>query len=194
LPAVGYDKTIYIWDLADADGHLAQSLIADQDSLLALGVVARRKNDCDRLIGWVDSISRQQARPVGCHRSTTRLGRSVGNEPRQQIACRGRYNGTLSLYDAQSYKEARARCGCSMLKIPRRQTKSAKRPTDDALQTRLEQQRAHQCISGKRGPGRLRNAGGSMTSRALLFVPAMALGLAFCIPLRAKEPLIPPVW
>jgi hypothetical protein len=31
-----------------------------------------------------------------------------------------------------------------------------------------------------------------MTTKALLFVPVMTLGLAFCIPLRAKEPLIPP--
>ena len=36
LAAAGYDKTIYVWDLQADEGHLAESLIADEDSLLAL--------------------------------------------------------------------------------------------------------------------------------------------------------------
>ena len=36
IAAAGYDKTIYVWQLAGDDGHLSQSLIADEESLLAL--------------------------------------------------------------------------------------------------------------------------------------------------------------
>jgi len=107
VAAVGYDKTIYIWDLADADGHLAQSLIADQDSLLALvwspdgktivtassdGSIRFRDSKLD-LLGVID----RQPDWV----------EALAMSPDGRLLAAGRYNGTLSLYDAQSYKEAR---------------------------------------------------------------------------------------
>ncbi|HEY6991993.1 MAG TPA: c-type cytochrome domain-containing protein, partial [Bryobacteraceae bacterium] len=36
IAAAGYDKTIYVWRLGDSDSSLVQSLIADEDSILAL--------------------------------------------------------------------------------------------------------------------------------------------------------------
>lgn len=107
VAAVGYDKTIYIWDLGDADGHLAQSLIADEDSLLALvwspdgktivtassdGSIRFRDSKLD-LLGVID----RQPDWV----------EALAMSPDGRWLAAGRYNGTLSLYDARSYKEAR---------------------------------------------------------------------------------------
>jgi WD40 repeat protein len=107
VAAVGYDKTIYIWDLGDADGHLAQSLIADQDSLLALvwspdgKTIVTASSDgsirfrdlkldllgvIDRQPDWVEALAMS---------------------PDNKWLAAGRYNGTLSFYDARTYKEAR---------------------------------------------------------------------------------------
>jgi WD40 repeat protein len=107
VAAVGYDKTIYVWRLTEDDGHLSQSLIADEDSLLALvwspdgktivtassdGSIRFRDNKLD-LIGvidrqpdWVDTLAMS---------------------PDNKWLAAGRYNGTLSLYDAKTYKETR---------------------------------------------------------------------------------------
>jgi len=108
VAAVGYDKTIYIWDLVDADGHLAQSLIADQDSLLALvwspdgktivtassdGSIRFRDSKLD-LLGIID----RQPDWV----------EALAMSPDDKWLAAGRYNGTLSLYDVGTYKEARA--------------------------------------------------------------------------------------
>lgn len=106
LAAAGYDKTIYIWELAEDSGHLLRSLIADQDSLLALvwspdgksivtgssdGSIRFRNTkleltgSIDRQSDWVDSLD------------TSSDGKWLAA---------GRYNGTLSLYDTATHKEA----------------------------------------------------------------------------------------
>jgi WD40 repeat protein len=107
VAAVGYDKTIYVWRLTEDDGHLSQSLIADEDSLLAMvwspdgkiivtassdGSIRFRDNKLD-LIGvidrqpdWVDALAMS---------------------PDNKWLAAGRYNGTLSVYDAKTYKETR---------------------------------------------------------------------------------------
>jgi WD40 repeat protein len=107
VAAVGYDKTIYVWDLTDADGHLSQSLIADEDSLLALvwspdgktivtassdGSIRFRDTNLellgviDRQPDWVEALA---------------------ISPDGKWLAAGRFNGTLSLYDARTYKETR---------------------------------------------------------------------------------------
>jgi WD40 repeat protein len=105
VAAAGYDKTIYVWRLSDTDGHLAQSLIADQDTLLALvwspdgktivtassdGSIRFRDTKLDltgvidRQPDWVEALDMS---PDG-----------------KRLAA-GRYNGTLSLYDVTTLRE-----------------------------------------------------------------------------------------
>jgi WD40 repeat protein len=105
VAAAGYDKTIYIWELTEEGGTLSRSLIADEESLLALlwspdgktivtgssdGTIRFRNTKLD-LVGtidrqsdWVESLD------------TSRDGKWLAA---------GRYNGTLSLYDTATYKE-----------------------------------------------------------------------------------------
>jgi len=107
LAAAGYDKTIYVWELAGEAGHLVQSLIADQDSLLALvwmpdgksivtgssdGSIRFRNTKLD-LVGMIDRQSDWVE--------------SLDTSPDGRWVAAGRYNGTLSLYDTATYKEAR---------------------------------------------------------------------------------------
>ncbi len=105
VAAVGYDKTIYVWRLGEDDGHLSQSLIADEDSLLALvwspdgKVIITSSSDgsirfrdtkldlmgvIDRQPDWVEALA---------------------ISPDGKWLAAGRYNGTLSLYDAGTHKE-----------------------------------------------------------------------------------------
>lgn len=108
VAAAGYDKTIYVWQLAADDGHLSQSLIADQDSMLALvwspdgktivtassdGSIRFRNTNLD-LVGMID----RQPDWV----------EALAISPDGKWLAAGRYNGSLSLYDINSHKEARA--------------------------------------------------------------------------------------
>lgn len=108
VAAAGYDKTIYVWGLQAAEGHLMESLIADEDSLLALvwspdgktivtssadGAINFRNpklqliEAIDHQPDWVDALD-------------------ISSDGRWLAA--GRYNGTLSLYDTATYKEPTA--------------------------------------------------------------------------------------
>jgi WD40 repeat protein len=107
LAASGYDKTIYIWQLGEDDGHLVHSLIADEDSLLALvwshdgntlvtassdGSIRFRdanldlKGVADRQADWVEALD---ASPDG------------------KWLAAGRYNGSVSLYDLNRFEAFR---------------------------------------------------------------------------------------
>ncbi len=107
LAAVGYDKTIYIWQLAEDDGRLLHSLIADEDSLLSLawsrdgktlvtassdGSIRFRDTNLD-LKGVIDG----QPDWAG----------ALDLSPDGRWLAAGRYNGSLSIYDATSYKQSR---------------------------------------------------------------------------------------
>lgn len=107
LAATGYDKTIYVWRLGEEDGHLMQSLIADEDSLLALiwspdgnfmvtassdGSIRFRNTKLD-LIGVIDRQSD--------------WAETLAMSPDGRLLAAGRYNGTLNLYDTSTYKDAR---------------------------------------------------------------------------------------
>ena len=108
LAAAGYDKTIYVWQLGAEDGHLIHSLIADEESQLSLawshdgktivtGSADRSirfrdpaldlKGVADRQSDWVDAIDMS---------------------PDGKWVAAGRYDGSCSLYDAASFKEARS--------------------------------------------------------------------------------------
>ncbi len=94
--------------MAADDGHLAQSLISDQDSLLSLvwspdgKIIATASTDgsirfrdtkldllgvIDRQPDWVEALA---------------------ISPDGKWLAAGRYNGSLSLYDVNTHKEARA--------------------------------------------------------------------------------------
>ena len=107
VAAAGYDKTIYVWNLAENDGQLSQSLIADQDSVLSLlwspdgkmivaassdGSIRVRNNKLD-LVGLID----RQPDWV----------EALAMSPNNRWLAAGRYNGTLSVYDVHTLKEAR---------------------------------------------------------------------------------------
>jgi WD40 repeat protein len=108
IAAAGYDKTIYLWQLTVDDGRLSQSLIADQDSVLALnwspdgktivtastdGSIRFRNTKLDLLAlidqqpDWVEALT---------------------ISPDGKWLAAGRYNGSLSIYDMQTHKEALA--------------------------------------------------------------------------------------
>ena len=108
LAAAGYDKTIYIWQLGPEEGHLIHSLIADEDSQLSLawshdgktivtgsadrsirfrGTNLDLKGVADLQPDWVDALD-------------------MSSDGRWLAA--GRYDGSLGLYDAATYKEFRS--------------------------------------------------------------------------------------
>ena len=105
VAAAGYDKTIYIWQLGEDDGHLVQSLIADEESLLALAWSPDGKTivtaSADGSIRFRDakldlvSVIDNQADWVEAL--------DISSDGKWLAA--GRYNGTLSLYDLKTYKD-----------------------------------------------------------------------------------------
>ena len=107
LAATGYDKAIYIWRLDDEDGHLSQSLIADQDSLLALAwspdgkIIVTASSD--------GSIRFRNAKLdlIGVIDQQSDWAEALAISPNGRWLATGRYNGTLSLYDTSTYKDAR---------------------------------------------------------------------------------------
>ena len=106
IAAVGYDKTIYVWKLAEEDGHLTRSLIADQDSILALvwapdGRIVTASSDGsirfrDNSLEMLSVLDKQTDWVQALDISSDGL-----------LLAAGRYDGTLSLYNAKSYKEVR---------------------------------------------------------------------------------------
>jgi len=106
LAAAGYDKTIYIWDLEDEDGHLAQSLIADEDSILALLWSPDGKtiitSSSDGSIRFRDSTTLD---PTGVIDHQPDWVEALSASADGKFVAAGRYNGTLSLYDPRTLKQ-----------------------------------------------------------------------------------------
>jgi dipeptidyl aminopeptidase/acylaminoacyl peptidase len=108
LSAAGYDKTIYTWRLADEDGHLIHSLIADEESVLALV----RSPDGKTLVTASSDGS------IRFRDTNLSLNGVIDHQPDWVEAldispdgkwlAAGRYNGAMSLYDMASYKELKA--------------------------------------------------------------------------------------
>jgi WD40 repeat protein len=108
VAAGGYDKTIYIWRLSEEDGHLSQSLIADEDSLLALLWSPDDKTivtaSSDGSIRFRNATTLDPIRVIGKQPDWVEA-LAISTDGRWLAA--GRYDGSLSLYDAKSYKEVR---------------------------------------------------------------------------------------
>ena len=106
IAAAGYDKTIYVWHLGDTDGSLVQSLIADEDSILALLWSPDGKtiitSSSDGSIRFRDAAT---LNPIGVIDHQPDWVQTLGISPDGMWLAAGRYNGSLSLYDVKTYKQ-----------------------------------------------------------------------------------------
>lgn len=108
IAAAGYDKTIYVWWLGKDDAHLDQSLIADEESILAMVWSPDGKTiitaSSDGSIRFRDAATLDPVRVID-HQPDWVDALSISPDGKQLAA--GRFNGTLSLYDAENYKDTR---------------------------------------------------------------------------------------
>ena len=106
IAAAGYDKTIYVWHLGKEEGRLAQSLIADEDSILALLWSPDGKtiitSSSDASIRLRDAAT---LNPVGVIDHQPDWVQALGISPDGKWLAAGRYNGSLSIYDMKSIRE-----------------------------------------------------------------------------------------
>jgi Tol biopolymer transport system component len=108
LAAAGYDKTIYIWQLGSDDGHLLHSLIADEDSVISLAWSRDGKTlvtaSSDRSIRFRDA----ELDLMGVADRQPDWVEALDISPNGKWLAAGRYNGSLSVYDAMTFKESRS--------------------------------------------------------------------------------------
>jgi WD40 repeat protein len=108
LAASGYDKTIYIWQLAQDDGHLSQSLIADEDSVIAMVWSPDSKTvitaSADGSIRFRDAVT---LNPISVIERQSDWVEALDISSDGKWLAAGRYDGTLSLYDVKTLKELR---------------------------------------------------------------------------------------
>jgi WD40 repeat protein len=106
IAASGYDKTIYIWKLSPTEGHLEQSLIADEDSVLALSWSPDGKTiitaSADGSVRIRDAATLNPVQVIG-HQAD--WPQALGISPDGRTLAVGLFNGAVSLYDAKTYKE-----------------------------------------------------------------------------------------
>lgn len=106
IAAAGYDKTIYIWQVGDSDGHLLRSLIADEDSILALAWTPDGKtlitSSSDGSIRVREAATLDPVAVID-HQPDWVEALSVSPDGTRLAA--GRFNGTVSLFDMKSFKE-----------------------------------------------------------------------------------------
>ena len=105
LAAAGYDKTIYVWKLGTDGGRLVQSLIADEDSILALVWSPDGKeiitSSSDGSIRFRDAAT---LNPISVIDHQPDWVETLGLSPDGKWLAAGRYNGTLSVYDVKTSK------------------------------------------------------------------------------------------
>lgn len=108
VAAGGYDKTVYVWHLEEEEGHLTQSLIADEESLLALVWSPDGKTivtaSSDGSIRFRDAAT---LNPLGILDKQPDWVETLDISSDGKWLAAGRYDGSLSLYDMKSYKAVR---------------------------------------------------------------------------------------
>lgn len=106
LAAGGYDRTIYIWNLGDKQGTLAQSLIADEDSIIQLAWSPDGKvlvsSSSDGTIRFRDAATLDPLSMLG---DQPEWVQALAVSPDGRWLAAGRYDGTLSVYDMKTYKQ-----------------------------------------------------------------------------------------
>jgi len=105
VAAAGYDKTIYIWKVGDTEGALKQSLIGDEDSILALVWSPDGKSiitaSSDGSIRFRDAATLDPLRVIDHQPEWVQ---ALAISPDGRFLAAGRFNGTLSLYDVKNDK------------------------------------------------------------------------------------------
>ncbi|HEY6293581.1 MAG TPA: c-type cytochrome domain-containing protein [Terriglobia bacterium] len=105
IAAAGYDKTIYVWSLGKDGGRLVHSLIADEDSILALVWSPDGKeiitSSSDGSIRFRDAAT---LNPISVIDHQPDWVEALGLSPDGKWLAAGRYNGTLSVYNFKTYK------------------------------------------------------------------------------------------
>jgi dipeptidyl aminopeptidase/acylaminoacyl peptidase len=106
IAAAGYDKTIYVWQVGETEGHLLRSLIADEDSILALAWTPDGKtlitSSSDGSIRFRDAATLD---PVAVIDHQPDWVEALAISPDGTRLAAGRFNGTVSLFDMKSFKE-----------------------------------------------------------------------------------------
>ena len=105
VAAAGYDKTIYVWQLAADDGHLIQSLIADEESLLALAWSPDGKTIVTASADGSIRFRNPKLDLVGVIDNQPDWVDALDISPDGNWLAAGRYNGTLSVYDLKTHKD-----------------------------------------------------------------------------------------
>ena len=105
IAAAGFDKTIYIWKVGPTEGALKQSLIGDEDSILALVWSPEGKtiitSSSDGSIRFRDA---QTLDPLRVIDHQPEWVQALAISPNGNWLAAGRFNGTLSLYDVKNDK------------------------------------------------------------------------------------------
>jgi WD40 repeat protein len=103
IAAAGYDKTIYVWRLGDTDANLEHSLIADEAGILALVWTPDGKtiitSSSDGSIRFRDAATLNPLRVIDRQPDWVQ---ALSISPDGTRLAAGRYNGTLTLYDAKT--------------------------------------------------------------------------------------------
>ncbi len=106
IAAAGYDKEIRVWDLTDKSGTLANSMIADEDSILALAYSLDGKvlvsTSADRSIRFREA---ETLSPVSVLDNQPDWVEAISVSPDGKWLAAGRYDGTVSVYDMATYHE-----------------------------------------------------------------------------------------
>jgi WD40 repeat protein len=106
LSAAGYDRHIYVWNLGEKDGSLAQSLIADEDSILQIAW----SPDGSKIIsssadGSIRIRDAATLNPLSVLANQPDWVQSLSVSRDGKWLAAGRYDGTVSVYDLGTYRE-----------------------------------------------------------------------------------------
>jgi WD40 repeat protein/mono/diheme cytochrome c family protein len=107
IAAAGYDKYIYIWNLTQTAGNLAQSLIADEDSILQIvWSPDGREIVTSSADGSIRIRDASTLDPIGiiAHQSDWVDAMTLSPDGKWLVA--GRFDGTLSIYRMGSLKQS----------------------------------------------------------------------------------------
>jgi mono/diheme cytochrome c family protein len=106
VAAGGYDKVIRTWDLTDKGGTLAQSMIAHEDTILQLAYCPDGKTlvstSADRTIRFWDAETLTSLKALDKQPDWVQ---AVSVSPNGKWLAAGRYDGSVSVYDLETYQQ-----------------------------------------------------------------------------------------